>query len=145
MRLSKRCMMMIVVASMLVFSCAGTKDVGGGLWGSMGGVTGVSALANGFATNLAGNAAASKALGSDGITAAKNGLYNSVAKMGGYGPEKGTDLLGALKGKKLDAAAVDGIGSSLSAAGKDRGLNAEQTAGLTALWEPVGKGLRAGL
>lgn len=145
MRHSHRPIVMIVVASLLLVSCAGTKDLGGGLWGSLGGVTGVSALANGFASKLGENAAASKALGSDGISAAKNGLYNSVAKMGGYGVEKGTDLLGALKGKKLDAAAVDGIGSSLSAAAKDRGLNAEQTAGLTALWEPAAKSLRAGL
>ena len=145
MRLSQRSTMTIVAASLLLVSCAGTKDVGGGLWGSLGGVNGVSALVNSFASKLTEDAAASKALGSDGIKAAKNGLYNSVAKMGGYGVEKGTDLLGALKGKKLDAAAVDGIESSLSAAAKDRGLNAEQTAGLTALWEPVAKSLRAGL
>jgi len=144
MMLSKRSALTIILASSLVIACAGTKNVGGGLWGMLGGGKGVSAVANSFGANLAGNAAVSQALGSGGAEAAKMGLYNSIAKSGGYGVEQGSDLLTVLKDKKLDAAAVSGVESSLNAAGKEAGLKPEQMAGLTALWDPIEKTLLKG-
>lgn len=139
---SKRLVLLLVVATAFLFSCAGSKNVtGGGLWGMLGGVTGVSALSSNFAKNLAANAATSQALGAAGIESAKMGLYNSIAKTGGYGPEKGSDLLSVLKAKKLDAAAVEGVGASLRQAGGDQKLSADQMSGLTALWEPMAKSL----
>ena len=135
---SKRCLLLLVMAAALVLSCAGSKNVaGGGLWSTLGGVTGVSALSSSFAKNLAANAATSQALGSAGIQDAKMGLYNSIAKAGGYGPEKGTDLLSVLRSKKLDAAAVDGVAASLTKAGQDVGLKPDQSAALKTLWDPM--------
>jgi hypothetical protein len=138
----KRSILLCVLMTAFVLSCAGTKDVGGGLWGLLGGGSKVSALVHSFSAHLAKDAAASKALGAAGIESAKYGLYNSIAKSGGYGIEKGSDLLGALKGKNLDTAAVDGIGKSLSAAGKEQDYRADQMAALMELWEPVAKKLK---
>lgn len=138
----RRSLPMLVLVSAVVFSCAGSKNVtGGGLWGTLGGVTGVSALSSSFGRNLAADAVASQALGMAGIDAAKRGLYNSIAKTGGYGPEKGSDLLSVLKGKKLDASAVNAIGSSLTKAGEEQKLDATNMAGLKGLWEPMAKTL----
>jgi len=135
---SKRSLLLLVLATAFVFSCAGSKNtVGGGLWSTLGGVTGVSALSSNFARNLAADAVATQALGSSGIDAAKKGLYNSIAKAGGYGPEKGTDLLSVLKSKKLDAPAVNAVGASLTKAGTDSGLKADQMTALKGLWDPM--------
>ena len=133
---SKRFALPIVLALSCVLSCAGSKDVGGGLWGTLGGVTGVSKLSDSFGRNMSANSMLSQALGSEGIKQAKMGLYNSIAKTGGYGIE-GPDLQGALKDKKLDAAGVDAVGSSLTAAASEVGLKSDQVAGLKTIWEPV--------
>jgi len=123
-------------------SCSGaTKNLGAGLWGALGGGHGVSQLVNGFASNLSKDAAASKALGAEGIEGAKNGLYNSIAKTGGFGIEKGSDLNSVLKGMKLDAGAVNGIGQSLDATVREQGLHAEQATAVSALWNEISKGL----
>ena len=99
-------------------------------------MTGVSKLTDSFGRNMSANSTLSQALGSQGIKDAKMGLYNSIAKAGGYSVE-GADLLGALKDKKLDAAGVEAVGSSLTAAASEVGLKSDQVAGLKALWEPV--------
>ena len=134
---SKRFVLPIVLALSCLLSCAGSKDVGGVLWGTLGGVTGVSKLIDSFGRNMSANSMLSQALGSEGIKQTKMGLYNSIAKAGGYGIEKGTDLQGALKDKKLDAAGVDAVGSSLTAAASEVGVKSDQVAGLKAIWEPV--------
>src|SRR5262245_54739171 len=107
--LTKKAFSTLLLAVLFLSSCAGTKELGAGLWGALGGGHGVSQLVNGFAANLGKNATASKALGAAGIESAKNGLYNSIAQMGGYGIEKGSDLNSALKGMNLDAGAVSSI------------------------------------
>ena len=139
--LTKRAVSTLLLVALVSFSCAGTKDLGAGLWGALGGGHGVSQLVNGFAANLSKNAMASKALGAAGIESAKNGLYNSIAQTGGYGIEKGSDLNSVLKGMNLDAGAVSGIGESLNATVKELGLPQEQAAAVSALWNQISKGL----
>ena len=131
----------LLIVAFVSVSCAGTKDLGAGLWGLLGSGSGVSALANSFASSLSKNAAATKALGADGIESAKNGLYNTIAKTGGYKIDKGSDLLSVLKGKKLDDAAVADVGASLMAAGQDQKLSPSAMDALSKMWQPIGKSL----
>jgi hypothetical protein len=139
--LEKRKLFLLLIAVAFVASCGGTKNVGGGLWSSLGGGSGVSALVNSFSSHLSKNAAASQALGAGGIESAKNGLYNTIAKTGGFGIEKGSDLASVMKGMNLDAAAVDGMGKSLNAAMSDQKLRPDQEAAVRALWDPISKKL----
>jgi hypothetical protein len=138
---NRRTFPLLLIAAILFISCGGTKNVGGGLWATMGGGSGVSALANSFSANLKENAAASQALGAAGIESARHGLYNTIAKAGGFGVEKGTDLASVLKGMNLDAAAVNGIGESLNAAMDDQNLRPDQEKAVTELWNTASKGL----
>jgi len=139
--LNRRMFFLLLISVAFLISCAGTKNVGGGLWGMLGGGKGVSALANSFSANLQKNAVASKALGAAGIESARHGLYNTIAKAGGYGIEKGSDLASVLKGMNLDAAAVNGVGESLNAAMADQKLRPEQEKAVTELWKPINKQL----
>ena len=115
------------------------------LWNSLGGSTGVTNLANAFGQKISINPAVTKFLDSASIDGAKNGLMNSIAAAAGQAmPAGSTDLLGALQGKGLDAAAVKGVGDGLSAAAKDMKLNPDQITSLTSLMDPVSKALLAG-
>ena len=127
----------LLIVAVVSVSCAGTKDLGAGLWGLLGSGSGVSALANSFASSLSKNAAATKALGADGIESAKNGLYNTIAKTGGYGIEKGSDLASVLKSKNLDAETVNAVGESLTAAMNEQNLRPDQKAAVSELWKPI--------
>jgi hypothetical protein len=140
---SKRTAFAIILSVALVAACAGTKEIGGGLWDMFGGQSGVSSLVNEFAAKLKKNAAVEPALGAAGIESTRTGLYNSIAATAGYKIPEGTDLMGSLKGKKLDPAVVNGIGASLNAAAKDRGLRGSQVEALNELWRPVEKDLLA--
>ena len=141
---SNRVRLWFVAAALPVLvSCGGTKEAGmTGLWAMLGGVSNVSALAHAFGSQLESNAAASAALGASGIASAKSGLYNTIAKTGGYATEKGGDLLTVLKDKNLDDSAVAGVGASLMAAGQEEDLPAGTMDALTAVWEPIAKSLR---
>lgn len=138
---NRRMLSLLLISAVFFISCGGTKNVGGGMWAMLGGGSGVSALANSFSANLKENAAASQALGAAGIESARHGLYNTIAKAGGFGIEKGTDLASVLKGMNLDAAAVKGIGESLNAAMADQKLRTEQEKAVTDLWKTASKGL----
>lgn len=115
------------------------------LYQSLGGSSGVTALASSFGANLAANSTITKFLSAADIATAKDGLYNSIAKLAGQSlTGGGKDLVGALSGKGLDAAAVAGVGQALNGAATSNGLKPDQMAALTSLWEPVGKSLMAG-
>jgi len=115
------------------------------LFQSLGGSSGVTTLANSFGVNLAANSAVTQFLSAADIATAKDGLYNSIAKLSGQSlTGGGMDLMGALSGKGLDAAAVAGVGQALTGAATTSGLKPDQMAALTSLWEPVGKSLMAG-
>ena len=73
------------------------------LYQSLGGSSGVTALASQFGTNLSANPLITQALSAADIATAKDGLYNSIAKLAGQATTgNGADLLTALSGKKLD-------------------------------------------
>jgi hypothetical protein len=140
---SNRLRLWIVAAALPVLvSCGGTKEAGmAGLWATLGGVSNVSSLAHAFGSQLESNAAANAALGMAGIASAKSGLYNTIAKTGGYKIDKGSDLLSVLKMQDLDDSAVAGVGASLMAAGQDQNLSSGAMDALTKMWEPIGKSL----
>lgn len=144
MRNRKKVVVAICVMVAFLASCAGSKSLGGGLWGALGAQSGVSDLVNSFAAKMTDNAAVASALGEAGIQSARQGLYNSIAQTGGYSVAKGSDLMGALKGRNLSPEVVSGIGSSLSEAAKEQGAGAEQTESLKKIWTPVEKSLMAG-
>ena len=124
---------------------ASTVTGASSLWNSLGGSTGVTNLANAFGQKISINPAVTKFLDSASIDGAKNGLMNSIAAAAGQPMPAGTtDLLGALQGKGLDAAAVEGVGDGLTAAAKDMKLKPDQVTALTSLMEPVSKALLAG-
>ncbi len=130
---SKRSIVALSLVAAFVMSCAGTPNVGGGLWGQLGAQKGVSALTHSFGDKLAANAATSQALGKDGIKNVKMGLYHSVAKTGGYKVEKSQELQSVLKGYNLSPAAMNGVRESLNAAGSEKGLRADQLTAVTKL------------
>jgi hypothetical protein len=124
---------------------AGAVAGASSLFNSLGGLTGVQALASAFGVNLAGNSAVAAILGGVGIESAKTGLVNSLAKASGQQLAAGSvDLLGALSDKGLNPAAIEGVGKALIDAGTSRQLKPDQMASLASLWEPVGKSLLAG-
>jgi len=115
------------------------------LYQSLGGSAGVTALASQFGANLSANPIVTQALSAADIATAKDGLYNSIAKLAGQATTgSGTDLMGALSGKNLNPAAITGVGKALNDAAGSKGLKSDQMAALTSLWEPIGKSLMAG-
>jgi hypothetical protein len=115
------------------------------LYSSLGGSSGVNALASQFGANLSANHTISTALSAADIVTAKDGLYNSIAKLAGQATKgSGADLLGALSGKSLSADAVGGVGKALTEAAVTKGLKPDQMAALGTLWEPIGKSLLSG-
>jgi len=152
---------LVLVAALCVVGCASSKKMSSAgsstssmaaaatgaasLYQSLGGSSGVTALASQFGTNLSANPIVTQALSAADIVTAKDGLYNSIAKLAGQATTgSGTDLLGALSGKSLNPAAITGIGKALNDAAGSKGLKPEQMAALTSVWEPVGKSLMAG-
>lgn len=153
-----------LVLSSLSLGCAGSKEAtsagstssmgasalaaasgAAGLYKSLGGSAGVTALSSAFGANLAKNATVTKFLSAADLVTAQDGLTNSIAKLAGAPTVgSGADLLSALSGKGLDAAAISGVGQALNDAAATQGLKPEQQAALTTLWEPVGKSLMAG-
>jgi len=142
MRSNRLRLWMVAAALPVLVSCGGMKEAGmTGLWATLGGVSNVSSLSHAFGSQLETHAAANAALGMAGINSAKSGLYNTIAKTGGYKIDKGSDLLSVLKGKKLDDAAVADVGASLMAAGQEQKLSPSAMDALTKMWDPIGKSL----
>jgi hypothetical protein len=116
-----------------------------GLYQSLGGSSGVTSLASQFGANLNANPMITQALSAADILTAKDGLYNSIAKLAGQATiGNGADLLAALSGKNLNTDTVAGVGKALTDAANTQGLNPDQLAALTSIWEPVGKSVMAG-
>ena len=115
------------------------------LYQSLGGSSGVTALATQFGANLSANPLVTQVLSAADIVTVKDGLYNSIAKLSGQATTGGgADLLGALSGKNLNPAAITGVGKTLADAAGSKALKPDQMAALTSLWEPIGKSLMAG-
>ena len=141
-----------------VFGCASSKSMSSAagaapsavnpaasLLTSLGGMNGVQQLANVFGANLASNPAVTKYLDAAGIEGAKGGLMNSILSASGQAVPSGSqNLLSALSGKGLDAAAVNGVSDALSAAGKTQNLGAAEQSALASLMTPVTQSLLGG-
>src|SRR5262245_15973375 len=156
-----RPVILVLVALLCSLGCASSKEMtsagssassmaaaatgAASLYQSLGGSSGVTALAGQFGANLSANPVVTQALSAADIVTAKDGLYNSIAKVAGQATTGGgADLMGALSGKSLTPAAVGGVGKALSDAASSKGLKPDQMAALTSLWEPIGKSLMAG-
>ena len=112
------------------------------LFNQLGGIQGVTQLASQFGVNLAANPVVAKFLDATAITQAKNGLVNEIAKVSGVAaPNPGADLLGALSGKGLDAAAISGVTQALSQAADQAKIGGPQKTALMGLVEPMAKTL----
>ena len=112
-----------------------------GLYSSLGGASGVNALAQSFGSKLALNPAVTKYLDAAAIDAAKGGLSNTLAALAGQPlPASGSaDLFTALQGKGLDSGAVKGMSTALVDAGKEMNLNTEQLGSLSSIMDAMGK------
>ena len=108
------------------------------LMDQLGGIAGVTKLAQAFGVNLAANPAIAKFLDASAITQVQNGLVNEVAKASKMTPPNaGADLLGALTGKGIDAEGVNALTSSLTAAADAAQVAAPAKASLLALLAPI--------
>jgi len=116
-----------------------------GLWKSLGGSAGVQQLANAFGANIKAMPSVTKYLDAAAIDGVSKGLFNTIASLGGQMvPAGSTDLVGAVQGKGLDAAAVKGLGDGLMAAGKSMNLQPDQMTALGTLMDPVAKSVLGG-
>lgn len=110
----------------------------------LGGLAGVTKLAEVFGANLAANPAIAKFLDATAMTQVQNGLVNEVAKASNQTPpHAGADLLGALTGKGIDAEGVSAITNSLAAAAETQKLSAASKTSLMALLAPITTSLLA--
>ena len=94
-------------------------------------------LAQNFGKQLAGDAALSRQLGSQGVEQVQRGLYNTIGQASGYKVDKGTDLFSALKKQKLDGDSIEKVGDNLESAAKQEGLRSDQMSMLKGLWDPI--------
>jgi len=121
---------------------AGMAAAGMNLFNQLGGIQGVTSLASQFGVNLAANPVVAKFLDAASITQAQNGLVNEIAKVSGVAaPNPGADLLGALSGKGLDSAAINGVTQALSQAADQMKVGGAQKTALMGLIEPMAKTL----
>lgn len=112
------------------------------LYDQLGGAQGVVQLADAFGAHLSKNPLVTKYLDAASITQAKNGLVNEIAKASGMAaPNPGADLMGALSGKGLDAAAMGGVTASLASAADEVKMGSAQKTALMGMIEPMMKTL----
>jgi truncated hemoglobin YjbI len=113
------------------------------LMDQLGGMTGVTKLADAFAANLSANPTVSTALTPDAINSAKQGLVNEIAKVSGAPePYAGASLLGALSGKGLTSDGVKGVEDALASAADTMNLSSPAKESLKSIMSPVSKALQ---
>lgn len=134
-----------VTSAATAATAAAATVPGADLFKSLGGATGVRMLAEAFGAKLGLDPNVTQFLDEAAIADAEGGLQNTIATVAGQSPPAGTtDLLGALSGKGLNAAAIDGVTQALMGAGKDQKLNEGQLAGLQAIMQPITSTLSKG-
>jgi len=117
---------------------SGAMHAGLSLMNQLGGITGVTKLADAFGANISANPILSKVLDAAAITQTKNGLVNEIAKVSGMAaPNPGADMLGALTGKGLDAQGVNELTGALSSAADQVKVGGPQKSALMALLTPI--------
>lgn len=109
----------------------------------LGGMTGVTKLADTFAANLSANPMVASALTPDAINGAKQGLVNEIAKVSGAPePYAGASLLGSLSGKGLTSDGVKGVEDALNSAADTMNLSSPAKDSLKSIMTPVSKALQ---
>jgi hypothetical protein len=117
---------------------AGMAQTGMSLLNQLGGMAGVTQLANAFGLKIGTNPVLSKLFDGAAITQTSQGLVNEVAKASGVAPpHAGVDLFSVLSGKGLDAAGVGELTSALSSAANEAKLDAPKKASLMGLLTPI--------
>src|SRR5262245_37160322 len=114
------------------------------LFQQLGGMSGVTKLAEAFGANIAANPILSKVLDAATIGQTKLGLVNEIAKASGMtAPNPGVDLLTTLSGKGLDASGVSALTNALSDAADKVHLKGPEKTAVMGLPTPI-TNIRAG-
>jgi len=124
---------------------AGMVQSGMNIVNQLGGIEGVTKLADAFGLKMAASPILSKIFDAAAITATKLGLVNEIAKVSGMTPPNpGADLASALSGKALDATAVNELNSALSAAADEMHLSDTQKTAVVGVLTPITSSLLGG-
>ncbi len=108
----------------------------------LGGMQGVTSLANSFASNMSASPSITKFLNPEAISNAKLGLMNEVAKASNVAlPNPGVDLKQVLSGKGMDAEGVGALTNALASAADTQKLDATQKTAVMALMDPISKSI----
>jgi truncated hemoglobin YjbI len=125
-------------SSAMTAGAAGATAAGQSLLGQLGGMSGVSKLAEAFSGNMTKDPVLSKLLDPATITQTSNGLVNSIATMSGQKPPHGSDdMLKALSGKNLGADGVNALTGALSSAADQMKVVEPTKSALMAVLTPV--------
>jgi len=143
---------LLILAALSVLGCShsatnGAKEASGAssmaatgmnLMSQLGGMSGVTQLADAFGVNLAANPITSKILDAATITQTKLGLVNEIAKASGMAaPNPGADLVSTLSGKGIDAAGASAMTAALSSAADSMHLNSTAKSSLVGMFTPI--------
>jgi len=146
---------LLILAALSVLSCTKSATTGGAasssanmmstgmnLVNALGGMDGVTKLADAFGLNLAANPITSKLLDAATIAQTKLGLVNEIAKASGMAaPNPGVDLVSTLSGKGIDASAASAMTSALSSAADAVKLAGPAKDSLIGLFTPIANSL----
>jgi hypothetical protein len=146
---------LLILAALSVLSCTKSATTGGAasssasmmstgmnLVNALGGMDGVTKLADAFGLNLAANPITSKLLDAATIAQTKLGLVNEIAKASGMAvPNPGVDLVSTLSGKGIDASAASAMTSALSSAADAVKLAGPAKDALVGLFTPIANSL----
>ncbi len=112
------------------------------IYNELGGSAGVQALSESFGAKMSLNPNITKFLDAGAIDVVESGLANTLATLGGQKLPTGSQhLLGTLSGKGLDKTALDGMGTALADAGREKNLASDQVAALESMMSSISKQL----
>jgi hypothetical protein len=109
------------------------------LYSGLGGMDGVTKLANQFGANIASNPALNSILDAVAIGEVKTGLTNDIMAASKMTPPSATTLESALAGKNIGAEGLAALSNSLTEAGKSMSLDASTMSALSDLLKPLSK------
>jgi hypothetical protein len=119
-------------------AAAAAMPAGASLVDQLGGMSGVTKLADAFGANLSGNPLLSPVLDAAAVSQTKMGLVNEIAKASGMAPPNpGADMFSTLSSKALNADQVGAVTAALSAAADQVHLAGAQKAAVMNLLTPV--------
>jgi hypothetical protein len=117
---------------------AAAMQAGASLMNQLGGMSGVTQLADAFGANLSGNPLLSQVLDATAVSQTKMGLVNEIAKASGVAPPNpGADMFSTLSSKSLNADQVGAVTSALSSAADQVHLAGAQKSAVMGLLTPI--------